>query len=101
MRSLVIQSPESAAEDGTLVPLGSRAEILDALAARNTGPEVDGGDTLFGPGIRLEIRADEDPVTQIVLDIVDEDIAWDVIEGMAKAFKWSLLDLASGNTLSF
>ena len=101
MRSMVIQSPEPAAEDGTLVPLGTRAEIFEALASRNTGPEVEGGETLYGPGIRLEINMEEDPVTQIVLDIVDDDIAWDVIERMAKAFKWSLLDLETGKSLTF
>lgn len=101
MRSFVILSPEPAAEDGTLVPLGSRKEILEALEARNTGPEVEGGETLYGPGICLEIPTTEDPVTQITLNIVDEDIAWDVIERLARAFNWSLFDVTSGNTFSF
>ena len=101
MRTLVIQSPEPATEDGALVPIGRRDEIMEQLAIRNTGPEVSGGNVLHGPGIRLEFTPDEDPVTQILLEIVDEDIAWDVLPRISRELHWSLLDTMTGQSITF
>lgn len=63
--------------DGQRSPILPRRELLDRLAPHNIAPESpDATDTLFGPGIRLELSPGEDPVSQITLTIVDEDIAF-------------------------
>lgn len=101
MKQLVVMSPKPAATDGSLAPLASREELLNQLAARNTGPDQDGGEMLFGPGIRLDLTPDEDPVTQMLLEIVDEDIGWDVATRLARDLGWALRDTMSGRTLTF
>lgn len=73
-RILVILSSEPP-RDGPRPPIVTRRELLDRLAPHNISPESpDAPDTLFGPGMRLELQPGEDPVTQITLTIVDEDI---------------------------
>ena len=57
MRSLVILSKDQAnPEDGTLAPLASRADMLEQLSRRNTGPEIEGGDVVYGPRSGNEVR---------------------------------------------
>lgn len=101
MKQLVVMSHEPAATDGSLAPIASREEVLKQLAGRNTGPDQEGGETLFGPGIRLDLTPDEDPVTQMLLEIVDEDIGWDVATRLARELGWDLLDPMSGRRLTF
>ncbi|MCH2162737.1 MAG: hypothetical protein MK085_12805 [Phycisphaerales bacterium] len=94
-------SQEPAAADGSLPSMGSRQEIIEKLGSRNTAPEIEGGNTLHGPGIRLDLNPDEDQVTQMLLEVVDEDIAWDVISRIARDFNWLLLDPMTGRSHSF
>lgn len=84
--------------DGALAPIGSRAEVLAALAVCNTGPDRPGGDTLFGPGFQIHLLAGEDPIRQMSLTITEPDIAWDVIERLRHQQGWRFTDLESGDT---
>ena len=84
---------------GALPELGGRKEILGQLASLNTAPAVEGEDLLYGPGIRIELPPGE-PVTQMLLTIVEEEIAWQVIMRLAKVMRWKLLDPASGRELT-
>ena len=52
--------------DGT-APLGTRAEIVDQLAGMNTMAQEAGEDVLWGPGIRIDLPPEQDPVTQMLL----------------------------------
>ena len=98
MRQLVVQSRDTAS-DGSLAPLGTRAALLESLAQLNTGPDQPDGDVLYGPGLKLELPP-SDPVTQMALTVVEEDIAWLVIERFARRFGWRFLDLESGRELA-
>jgi hypothetical protein len=80
--------------------IGSRAEILRDLGRFNTMPDVEDGDVLYGPGIRIELTPGQDPVTQMLLSIVEEEIAWLVIMRLAKTFRWKILDPMTGRELS-
>ncbi len=95
---LVILSREENTGDG-LAPIGTRAQILERLADHNTAPEVEGDDLLHGPGIRIELPPG-DPVTQMLMTIVEEEIAWQVIMRLAKNMEWKLLDPATGREFS-
>ena len=97
-QQFVILSRETS-RDGGLAPLGSRQDIIDRLAQFNTAPEVAGQDILYGPGIRLEFSPGE-PVSQILLTVTEEEIAWQVMMRLAKALEWKLLDPSSGRELS-
>jgi len=80
-------------------PLGSRADVLQQLTGLNTRPEQDGEDTVWGPGIRIDLSPDQDPVTQMLLSIVEEEIAWLVIMRLARECQWKLLDMETGQEL--
>ena len=94
----VILSNELATDNG-MVPIGSREEILNLLANYNTAPENDDESILFGPGIRIELPPDQDPVPQMVLSVIEDEIAWLVIMRLAKELKWKILDPMTGREL--
>ena len=75
-----------------------RADIVRALEERNTAGDGGNGDVLYGPGIRIEF-APGDPVTQMLLTVVEEEIAWLVIMRLARDLNWKLLDPATGREL--
>ena len=97
-KQFVIQS-RTAGKDGQRVSLGSRKEIVDSLAQFNTIAEVEGGDVLWGPGIRIELPPNDGPVLQMLLYIVEEEIAWLPIVRLAKRFDWLVMDIETGREL--
>ncbi len=94
----VILSNEVPTDNG-MAPIGSREEILNLLASYNTAPEDGDVSVLFGPGIRIELPPDQDPVPQMVLSVVEDEIAWLVIMRLAKELKWKILDPMTGREL--
>ena len=97
-QQFVILSPDQAVSEN-LAPIGSRDEIIGQLSLFNTAPECDGEDVLYGPGIRVELPPG-DPVTQMLLTVTEEEIAWQVVMRLAKSLQWKLLDPATGRELS-
>ena len=98
-RSLVILSnqPDSAAGRS---PIADRRVLLERLAAMNIAPQSpEDCDVLHGPGIRLELTPDEDPVSQALLEIVDDDIAWAVIPRLMRAIPMRIVDPISGREM--
>lgn len=83
-----------------LAPIGSRDEIIEGLSRFNTAPERNGDDALYGPGIRIDLTPGEDPIRQMLLSVMEEEIAWLVIIKLAKHFKWRIVDMSSGRELS-
>ncbi len=82
-------------------PLGSPAEFAAILASFNTGPdggpvESTGTETYFGPGIAVELASGQNPVTQAIVSLVDEDIAWPVLSRLCKKTGWKMMDMESG-----
>ena len=96
---LVILSRHEPTDNG-LVPLGRRDEVLSALFDHNTGPERDGDDVLYGPGIQVELPPEEDPIRQMLLTVIEEEIGWLVITRLAKAFEWKIVDTGNGQELT-
>ena len=97
-KQFVIQS-RTAGQDGQRMPLGMRSEIVDSLSNFNTMAEIEGGDTLWGPGIKIELPPEEDPIHQMLLYIIEEEIAWLPIVRLAKQFDWSVTDIETGREL--
>ena len=97
-KQFVIQS-RTADADGQRVPLGNRSDIVNSLATVNTIAEVEGGDMLWGPGIRIELPPDIEVIQQMLLFIVEEEIAWLPIVRLAKKFDWSVMDIETGREL--
>jgi hypothetical protein len=100
-RQFVILSRREPAEMGALAPIGSRAEIVGQLAGCNTGPErSDSWDVLYGPGIRIEMTPGQDPITQMLLTVTEDEIGWKVLPRLVKEFQWKLLDPSTGRELN-
>jgi hypothetical protein len=97
-QQLVILSRDPSNDDG-LAPIGTRDEVLQALSAYNTAPEREGDDILWGPGIRIELPPSE-PISQMLMTLVEEQIAWTVIMRLAKKLQWKLLDPSTGRELT-
>jgi hypothetical protein len=97
MPQFVIMSQKVPDEGKPLAPLAPRKELLDELARYNTAPESrDEADVLYGPGIRIEMPPMQDPVTQLLLTLTEEDIGWLVLRKLARQFNWRVLDPETG-----
>ena len=96
-KQFVIQS-RIANDEGQREPLGTHSDIIAGLSSFNTMPEIKGGLTLWGPGIKIELPPD-DPVQQMLMSIVEEEIAWLPIIRLAKQFDWAVLDIETGREL--
>ena len=80
-------------------PLGTRSEIIESLSHFNTMPENNGDDMLWGPGIRIELPPTEGDIQQMLLHIVEEEIAWLPIVRLARQFNWCVTDIETGREL--
>ena len=97
-KHFVIQSREGVDGDNRK-PLGTRSEIVKSLAGFNTMPEIEGDDVLWGPGIRIELPPSEGDIQQMLLHIVEDEIAWFPIVRLAIQFNWCVTDLETGREL--
>jgi hypothetical protein len=80
-----------------LPPIGSRREVLEALRRLNTMPERNGDEEiLYGPGICVQIPSGVDPITQMIVSITEEEIAWHVIRRLVRRLGCRLVDPATG-----
>jgi len=96
----VIFSKQQSSTGNGMEWLGRRKQIVDELSRFNTAPERAGEDVLYGPGIRLELPPGQDQVGQMLLTVVEEEIAWLVIMRLAKEFNWKIVDPNSGRELN-
>ena len=100
-RQFVILSGEESEEAGSLPAIGPRAEIFEKLARANTSPESsDDQDVLYGPGIRVELTPNQDPVSQMLVTVTEEEIGWQVLTRLINHFQWKLLDPDTGRELT-
>lgn len=94
----IIQSRDTA-QGGGLVPMGARKDIIAQLGTMNTTAEQPGEDVLYGPGIYLAMAPGEDPLMQMILSIVEEEIAWLVVSRMARTLNWKIIDGETGDEI--
>ncbi len=84
--------------------LGSVDEVVSAVEPFNTAPDgaerssSRGTVVLYGPGIVMEIPTTAQDVRQLMVTLVDEDIAWHPLVKMAKALELTMMDPESGRT---
>ncbi|MFI4917545.1 MAG: hypothetical protein ACIAS6_13695 [Phycisphaerales bacterium JB060] len=101
-RQIVIVSSDPA--DEGLPPLGTIDEVSKALADFNTAPDGSersasaGTVVLHGPGLVVELPMGLDRVTQGLVTLIDEDVAWPVLMRLVKNLPWKLLDLETGRS---
>ncbi len=101
IRQFVILSGGEPAGEGTMPPIGPRDDIVQQLAACNTSAESpEFADVLYGPGIRVELTPGQDPVSQMLVTMTEEEIGWQVLRRIINQFQWKLLDPNTGRELS-
>ena len=84
-----------------MAAIGTRAQLIKDLSRYNTAPDSQGDDdVLHGPGIRLELPPGQETITQMILTVTEEEIAWLVIMRLAKTFDWKIVDTESGRELN-
>ena len=82
--------------------MGSPGAFQRALEPFNTAP--DGGERstgtlpLFGPGIVVEIPLGQESLTQALITVTDQDIAWPVLSRMCRELGWKMMDVGTGQT---
>ncbi|MEO0512002.1 MAG: hypothetical protein AAF108_03790 [Planctomycetota bacterium] len=95
-------------------PLGQPREVLGVLSRFNTAPDggrslgADGGPsvasattTLHGPGLIAEFPGGpdgRDPISQVMVTVIEEDMAWPVLSRLCRETGWRLQDVDSGLT---
>ena len=82
--------------DGNLPPLGTRAEVIELLFNMNIGPEKEGDDLLYGPGLQIELTPGEDPIRQMIMHTTDDSIIFEMIRKIATLPNWQIVNLNSG-----
>ena len=83
-----------------MAAIGSRAEIIEKLSRLNTAPEQVGEDALFGPGIRIDLPPEQETIDQMLLTIIEEEIAYLVIMRISRICGWKILDPETGRELN-
>lgn len=103
-RQIVLIKPDRDRSDGSMPPLGSLQSVQETLGGVNTA--CDGSDgvaesgiiVMHGPGFVVEIASGMDPVSQAMVTLHDEDMAWPVLMLLCTRAKWAMMDVETGRT---
>lgn len=99
-RQLALMRGASAGEGG-VAPLGTLRQVLDELSRFNTAPDGSPGDgmglcRLHGPGMVLDVPASGENISQAMVTITEEEMAWPVLARICKELRWKMVDLETG-----
>ncbi len=108
-RTMILLDPATESSDaGTepiadLQPLGSVKKIIELLAPFNTAPDRAESNSLgtmflYGPGFVVEVPTALDEVTQIMVSVKEDEIAWPVLSRLCRALQWKMMDPNTGRT---
>ncbi len=104
----LLKNDEDEADAGAavlnMVSLGSYKQVVRLLEQFNTAPDgsrsPESAGVLFGPGITVQMPmvGPDDPVTQVVVSLNEEDMAFPVLLRVCRMLGWKMMDPASGRT---
>lgn len=104
-RTIVLMRPAEPDEDGpALASLGTRESVTEVLAAFNTAPDgaerssSSGTEVLYGPGMVVEIPTTTDDISQAMVTMLDEGLAFPVLMRLCKKLEWRMMDPDTGRT---
>lgn len=87
--------------DAEPVPLGKVEDIVQSLAPYNTAPEDPDErnvSVLYGPGVIIQLPMAEGPITQLLVSIDDDTIAWSVLPRICQALDLKMVDPETGRS---
>jgi hypothetical protein len=110
-RSVVLVKTVDPADEGEGLPaIGDMDEVLDMLSHFNTAPDGgkagEGTEALgliraYGPGMYMEMMANEGEVRQVMVTMTDDDFAFPVLMRLCRAHHLTMLDTNTGQRLRF
>jgi hypothetical protein len=97
LRQLVLVNPG----DGGTEPLGTLPEVRATFERFNTsgdgtGADAGGVEVLHGPGFTCEVATGLPAVRQVLVHLLDEDLAWPVLSRLCKSRRWKMMDVETG-----
>jgi hypothetical protein len=103
---VLIGPPTGDSREAGAKPLGRIRDIERELGRFNTagdGSPHAGQPTirLHGPGMVVELSTANDPATQAMVSVNDEQMAWPVLERMCRGLHYRLMDPESGRVMAF
>jgi hypothetical protein len=81
--------------------MGRIGDIVEFLRDYNTAPEEPGDSMpqfLYGPGITIQAPMSDEPVKQLLVTLVEEEIAWAVVTRICRDAHWKMVDPESGRS---
>lgn len=86
-------------------PLGSLQAVLDTLARFNTAPDGSPSEgmgtlTLYGPGLVVHVPTATEAITQVLVSVTEEELAWPVLSRLCRAARWAMMDAETGRTFT-
>jgi len=89
--------------NGQTLSLGTAKELQAVLQDYNMAPDGSnrpsmGTQTLYGPGLVVEVSTSQDEIMQAMVSVSDEEIAWPVLSRLCKAKGWKMTDIETGHT---
>lgn len=85
-------------------PLGTLGRVTAELSRFNTctdgSSSIESFGVLYGPGfmVQLPMVGTNDPVSQVIVTMQEEDIAWPVLARICRNLGWKMMDPQSGRT---
>ena len=89
---------------GNVSPLGTPKDVAAILAEFNTAPDGSGAGgasgmvVLHGPGMVVEYPVGLEEISQAMVTLTDDSIAWPVLMRLGKKLGWCMQDMESGRT---
>ncbi|HED54842.1 MAG TPA: hypothetical protein ENJ00_11685 [Phycisphaerales bacterium] len=86
-----------------MAELGSPGAVERLLRSFNIAPDggqgrAMGTETLYGPGLVLEIPSAADAINQLMVTVNDQDTAWSVLARMCRELELKMMDPETGQT---
>ncbi len=94
-------------DGGGMPPLGSLRGVQDVVARYNIAPDGRersgdiGVQTLYGPGMIVEMPSASDDVRQLMVTMTDDDFAFPVLLRLCREQRWTMMDPETGQRLRF
>ena len=103
-RQIVLMKPGPGEDGPSMSPLGKLDEFESTVRPYNIA--FDGSEhspstgtaLLYGPGLVIEAPTSTDQVTQAIITLIDEEIAWPVLMRLCGDMQWAMMDMESGRT---
>ena len=81
--------------------MGRADDVAELVSRYNTAHDGSRGASLgtralFGPGFTMQVPTSTDTVTQVMVSVTEQEIAWPVLSRLCKDLGWRMMDTETG-----